>query len=1293
MDKAGVELLNNRYRLEMELGRGGMGSVHRAHDTLLDRTVAVKLLRETDGAGRERLLREAKAAAHLNHPHIVAVHDVGVAGEATYIVMEYVEGDSLDKRAHPGLAETVGYAGQVLEALEHAHAHGIVHRDVKPENIMVTPGGKVKLMDFGLARPIASRITSEGALVGTVFYVAPEQALGQAIDGRADLYALGVVLYELVAGRLPFTAEDPLAVISQHLYAPVVPPSTYNPALPPVLESLILSLLSKQADDRPPSAALVREALEAMELTAPAPRQAGAGLAGIARGRFVGRERELALCKSAWLEAVAGARRVVLVEGEAGVGKTRLATEVASQVTVLGGRLLRGECYAEGAAPYAPIGEIIRESLAGDGAKDLNLPGTVLNDLAVLSPALRRSTRSRPGGVPAEASAELPRLCESVVWLLERLSQRAPVMLLIEDLQWADSGTLCLVRYLAHRAQVTELCLLAMLTFRPVESVQARGLYSFLRELGRTGQTTIVELKPFTRDETRRMLEAMFQREITEEFLEGIQQETGGNPFFVEEACKTLVTQGKLYLEAGRWERGKAMAELGIPQSLRTAILERFTRLTPEAQDCLRRAAIIGQEFEVCVLQLASDLSRDQLDACLEEAERAQFIHVPRGESVAGQRYAFAHALMTQTIAAELSAIRTSRLHARVGEAIERAHAGRLEDMAPALGRHFARAGQADKAVGYLLAAGDAAQSALAFEDAIEAYEQAVSILDLLMDDARAAETRMKLGSLYHVAYRFGESRSAYRKGFVLEQARCAPDQVGWGGSTLLPSAPHPLRLHGRKPVILDPCHVTEDDDMTLLSHLLSGLVECDPGMNLIPEVAWRWDILEDGKKYIFHLWDDWRWSDGIPVTAGDFEFAWRRILDPQMGSPWREMLHVLRGGRTFDPCVDPPADSLGVRAVDDLTLSVELEHPAGYFLYMLAAPQYFPLPRHIVGAGHGRWADGAEYVGNGAFRLVSGGEGETWTLRRNPGYQGRFRGNVEQVDIHMRSEHGEGAWESGPEILSQYEAGSLDIAILPFADARRAKLHHSGQEVSWPGLAVYFVALNWRRAPLGDLRVRRAFGLGLDRSLLMALTYGDDTEPAAGGLVPPGLAGHSAGIGLSYDLREARRLLAEAGFAGGRGFPTLTVLHALKQERHDLACNLIDLWKEALGVQVQGCPAPQRELHERLQGGDYDMAILGWIADYPDPESFLRVLVSEYQSLQFDAEYASLVDQAGRTLDLRTRMALYARADRRLSDLAVFLPIFYGKGRSLVKPWIRREPKWWYHLGACWKDVIINPH
>ncbi len=252
------DTLQNRYRIEASLGQGGMGTVYRGYDLLLGRPVAIKILRGTsvegqaglDSEGRARLLNEAQAAARLSHPNIVAVYDAGEVGQVPFIIMQYVAGHSLHRWVEEGrpapVDDVLDIARQLCAALEHAHASGVVHRDIKPENVLLGDDGLARLTDFGLARSLSSRLTVEGAIIGTVFYLAPELALGQPYDGRADLYSLGVMLYELLAGRLPFIADEPISVISQHLYAPVVPPSTYNGHISPALDALILRLMSKK---------------------------------------------------------------------------------------------------------------------------------------------------------------------------------------------------------------------------------------------------------------------------------------------------------------------------------------------------------------------------------------------------------------------------------------------------------------------------------------------------------------------------------------------------------------------------------------------------------------------------------------------------------------------------------------------------------------------------------------------------------------------------------------------------------------------------------------------------------------------------------------------------------------------------------------------------------------------------------------------------------------------------------------------------------------------------------------
>lgn len=323
-------LLQDRYRLDSVIAQGGMGVVYRAHDTLLDRPVAVKLLSASGlgSEGRARLLQEAQSIARLNHPNIVAIYDAGQSNGMAFIVMELVEGKSLHDCEAQSLDEILTIARQVCAALQHAHSHDIIHRDLKPENVLITPGGVAKLMDFGLARSNASRLSITGTIVGTVFYLAPEQALGQEVDGRADLYALGIMLYELITGRLPFTGDDPLAVISQHIHAPVPPPRVYTPDLPPETEAALLKLLAKNPADRYATAHETALALSGGSHTATntsIQKQAVPNNLPVQLSSFVGREREIDE-----VIALLSVSRLVTLIGPGGSGKTRLALQVSS---------------------------------------------------------------------------------------------------------------------------------------------------------------------------------------------------------------------------------------------------------------------------------------------------------------------------------------------------------------------------------------------------------------------------------------------------------------------------------------------------------------------------------------------------------------------------------------------------------------------------------------------------------------------------------------------------------------------------------------------------------------------------------------------------------------------------------------------------------------------------------------------------------------------------------------------------------------------------------------------------
>jgi serine/threonine protein kinase/tetratricopeptide (TPR) repeat protein len=334
--------LAGRYKIESELGRGGMGTVYRGYDLRLDRPVAIKVVLNSGlgTEGRTRLLSEAQAAARLNHPNVVTVYDALESNETPFIVMELVEGKTLRSVQNPSLSQSIEFGRQICSALAHAHEKGIIHRDLKPENTILTPSGAVKLMDFGLARNSASpHITQSGVIMGTIAYMAPELIQGGEASPQSDLYALGVMLYEMTTRQTPFNGDDIYKIMGQHLHSQPIPPRQLSPEIPDPLETLILRLLHKKPADRPGSASEVEAILAMLQIHNDTTRPV------IAPGRQTDEkkrayavppipvlepgEKELILANRhkeiQWSIEYLKSHRVLMVTGMPGIGKSSLA--------------------------------------------------------------------------------------------------------------------------------------------------------------------------------------------------------------------------------------------------------------------------------------------------------------------------------------------------------------------------------------------------------------------------------------------------------------------------------------------------------------------------------------------------------------------------------------------------------------------------------------------------------------------------------------------------------------------------------------------------------------------------------------------------------------------------------------------------------------------------------------------------------------------------------------------------------------------------------------------------------
>jgi DNA-binding SARP family transcriptional activator len=758
------DLLNDRYRLDEQIGVGGMGTVYRAKDTLIRRDVAIKVI-SASTLGEEaqaRIMREAQTAGQLNHPNIVSVYDAGEVAGSPYVVMELIEGETLWERRERPFEELLLLLIQVCDALGYAHAKAVIHRDLKPDNVMILSGQTAKLMDFSLARSLgASRLTATGSLTGTVAYLAPEIALGRKATPQSDLYAVGVMLYELVTGRLPFDSDDPLAVVSQHIHAPLVPPSTYNAEIPAVLEKAILKLLSKTPEERFESAKKLQAVFENMQASPAADTavavevsRASTGPGGqlqllerIVRGRLIGRQEQLAELKNFWDRAARGESHLVLISGEPGVGKSRLARELSVYASLGGGQVLTGQFQPEMDITYLGFREAMRVYLRSSSPDEVKLNvEPVATELVKLLPEMAEMFEEVGSNPHIDGMGEERlRMFDYMTRFLTGIAAAAPVLLVLEDLHWADGSSLEFLHYLLRNLQGAPLLVLG--TYREVSLDPERPFYEKLLGLNRERLYTRIPLRRLNADCVHKMLEVLLDGPVNGELADQIYAETQGNPFFVEEVVKSLIGRNALRRQDNLWQPEEGM-DLHVPQSIQVAIGKRITRLSEDARDLLTRAAVQGHVFNVDVLQSVLDWDEDRVLDALEEAENAQLIHDSEGGD--DEHYHFEHALTAQVLYEGINLRRRSRLHHQTGDAIETVFARKIDDMVEKLAHHYALASQraAEKTIMYGLRAAEKAASVYAHEQTLSHYGVVLDTLEDLNDSAQSARVWELVGDI-----------------------------------------------------------------------------------------------------------------------------------------------------------------------------------------------------------------------------------------------------------------------------------------------------------------------------------------------------------------------------------------------------------------------------------------------------------------------------------------------------------------------------------------------------------------
>lgn len=776
------------YRIEAMIGAGGMGEVFRAHDSKLDRPVALKLLPAEVAAEPDRLRRfvaEARAVSSLNHPNILVIHDVGDVDGRPFIVSELVEGETLRQQMTRGRiapAEAVRIGLQVSAALAAAHSRGIVHRDIKPDNVMIRPDGYAKVLDFGLMKLMPSvndamdeTGTEPGRVLGTPHYMSPEQARGLDVGPRSDVWSVGVLMYEMLAGRRPFAGPSAADVIAAILHDELTPGALHAVQVPEPLSRLVMTALSKNAERRHESGAALYAALGELPSMSDA-RGVGPADGVVGPHATVGRARERAEMLAAFRRVVSGHGELLSVSGEPGAGKTTLTEAFLRglSATEAQPRVGRGRCSERlaGTEAYLPVLEALDSLVSGGGPP-------VAEQLSALAPAWYGQVAAAPATlevsrpVAQSQAVSQERLKRELTAFLRELSRARPLILFFDDVHWADTSTIDLLTYLA--ARFDELRVLIVATSRPSDLLLTRHLFLDLRRsLQARHVCHEILLDMLTLSDVEAYLALEFAGHRFPSALPAlIHSKTEGNPLFMADLVRYLANDGTLAKDSGgQWMLHGALAAIGdqLPASVRAMIERKIAQLGDDERTLLTAASVQGYVFD-CVV-VARVLARDagELEERLEVLARVhRFValvderELPDGTLTS--RYRFVHVLYQNALYEQLRATRRVALSAAVANTLLHFYGGKASEIASELAALYEAARDSLRAAQHCRVAALHASRLSASQEAVVLAARGLRLLE------GAPETRERLDAELGLLIGLGNAFIALR-GYASDEVR-----------------------------------------------------------------------------------------------------------------------------------------------------------------------------------------------------------------------------------------------------------------------------------------------------------------------------------------------------------------------------------------------------------------------------------------------------------------------------------------------------------------------------------------
>ena len=1347
--------LANRYQIVREIGRGGMGVVYLAHDPVLDRDVAVKVVlpEMVSVQSVERFKREARVVAKMDHHSIVSVHDSGEDQGSLFFVMPFVQGTNLRmlmRNETVTLGDLVEIGSQVASALEYAHVRGIIHRDIKPENIMVEREAdnelRVRITDFGLAMaPAQDRLTKTATIVGTILYMAPEQITGEEQSSKSDIYSLGSVLYECLTGQPPFTGEVQALIyrISNEL---PLPPRALQPQLDSEIDDVLMRCLEKDPRKRPSGKELhdtlskYRGSLmDSGRHVAMLPTTTVASFQyqrPVARP-FVGREKEFGEIQRRLQAAMAGECQLVLVGGEAGIGKTRLLDELETLAKVRSLTVLHGR-FAEidRALPYQGYCDVIQEyfrarSSSATPADFQDLAGDLISLFPVLTEIRELSTSSDPQRPLPEGRTKKFEDRTYIFELLSRTFTRMAggklLILLLEELHMADVSVEAL-DYIVRRLGPTPTFIVG--TYRTTEVDKRHPITKTISGYKGDKRFSHLQLGPLNPSGHREFLEKLIGGAgLDDRLAKKFYEATEGNPYFTNELVRSLIDSGGIVQDdtgVYRLSSETALSVEELPATIQQTVQERVERLPEEQREILSTASVLGKTFDFADLKMMVPEKRD-LEDILEQLLISGFLEEDRQSR--GLRFAFSSGVLRDVLYGTVPRLRRRMLHRRYAEELERRNEGRLERVYGPLFEHYSEADVPDKVLqfGFLLA--QQSLETLSPDDTIRILKTVLDFLEYTGGSVREEHAKAKVllgaahrmkGNSEEALRNFGESAAIYKKlnqGSLELQAITSAAETSWFARKVDESRRWVENGIDRANVLQENEALTKLLSLgATISNLRGDYSKArdylDQLEKLKPQREEKSEPVTEGGTLTVAITSPFQSQHPIETTLLEelqvFSNVYETIVItddqgrvlPHLCEKWESLndgalfLFVLRKDVTLQDGRKLTAE-LCKSAIENAIGSCKHALPPGLDAIRGAAehqrgtapdvPGIVVLSDNILQIHlQQRLPIYPALLTDSRTALVISSESE-WVGT------GPFRiSSLEPEEVRL--EKNKHYWKGKPPYLDAvhfqltpspasmqegFRSGKFDIVPeVQAQDLESILRERQATFVEAPSTNIFFLLANQKSPVTSNPNFRKALTGIIQTQDLVRRTLGRLGHPADS-FLPPGILGHDPGRRrYPISVEKARALIAASGI------PTPIQLRiSISPATHNRYRSLIELvfakWSE-IGVEASvNTPTMDAFLKSFTQNQDIDLMFIRWIGDYDDPDAFTYGLfhseIGEFRDYYSSPELDALMTDARLETGVEKREKLYRQIENALIESNFVCPVFNDVNYRLLSQKIRR--------------------